>query len=91
MLCKCIGIHHSVYYYHSKHKENSYQIANEKLDDEIKKIFEESKQRYGSPKITKVLNSKGMKASQKRVARRMRKLGLRSIVVKKYNHNGKKK
>lgn len=91
MLCKCIGIHHSVYYYHSNHKENSYQIANEKLDDEIKKIFEESKQRYGSPKITKVLNSKGIKTSQKRVARRMRKLGLRSIVVKKYNHNGNKK
>lgn len=29
-----------------------------------------------------------MKVSQKRVARRMKKLGLRSIVVKKYNHSG---
>ena len=61
------------------------------MDIEIKKIFEESKQRYGSPKIIKVLNSKGIKASQKRVARRMKKLGLRSIVIKKYNHNGNKK
>ena len=29
-----------------------------------------------------------MKVSQKRVARRMKILGLRSIVVKKYNHSG---
>ncbi len=86
MLCKCIGIHHSVYYYHCNHKENSYQIANEKLDIKIKRIYEESKKRYGSPKITKVLNSEGIRVSQKRVARRMKKLGLRSIVVKKYNH-----
>ena len=71
--------------------ENSYQIANQKLDVEINKIFEESKNRYGSPKITKVLKSKGIKVSQKRVARRMKKLGLRSIVVKKHNHNGNKK
>ena len=91
MLCKCIGIHHSVYYYHCNHKENSYQIANEKLDIEIKRIYEESKKRYGSPKITKVLNSGGIKVSQKRVARRMKKLGLRSIVVKKYNHKSSNK
>ena len=29
-----------------------------------------------------------MKVSQKRVARRMKELGIRSIVVKKYNHSG---
>ena len=90
-MCKCVNIHHSVYYYHCNHKENSYQIANEKLDIEIKRIFEESKKRYGSPKITKVLDSEGIKVSQKRVARRMKKLGLRSIVVKKYNHKGSNK
>ena len=52
-------------------------------------IFNESKCRYGSPKITKVLNNQGIKVSQKRVARRMKFLGLRSIIVKKFNHAGK--
>lgn len=88
MLCKCIGIHHSVYYYHCKHKENIYQIANKQLDEQIKKVYYGSKQRYGSPKITKVLNNDGITVSQKRVARRMKKLGLRSIIVKKFNHSG---
>ena len=55
------------------------------------KVYKESKCRYGSPKITKVLNNNGIKVSQKRVARRMKILGLRSITVKKYNHAGASK
>ena len=88
MICKCLNIHYSVYYYHQNHHTNSYKVANQKLDSDIKKIYDESKGRYGSPKITKVLESKGIKVSQKRVARRMKFLGLRSIIVKKFNHAG---
>ena len=43
------------------------------------------------PKSQKVLNSQDIKVSQKRVARRMKELGLRSIIVKKFNHSGSKK
>lgn len=57
----------------------------------IKKIYEESKCRYGSPKITKTLNNQGVKVSGKRVARRMKLLGLRSITIKKYNHSSSSK
>ena len=89
LLCKCIGIHHSVYYYHCNHTTNSYKESNRELDVKIKRIFDESKCRYGSPKIAKVLNNQGIKVSQKRVARRMKFLGLRSITVKKFNHSGK--
>ena len=91
MLCKCLSIHHSVYYYHCNHKENSYEIANKKLDIDIDRIYNESKKRYGSPKITKALNSEGIMVSQKRVARRMQIIGIRSIIVKKYNHAGNSK
>ena len=90
-MCKCLGIHHSVYYYHCNHQTNSYKIANQKLDVEIKKIYDKSKGRYGSPKITKVLNNKGIKISQKRVVRRMNFLGIKSIIIKKYNYAGNSK
>ena len=90
-MCKCLGIHHSVYYYHCNHTTNSYKESNRELDVEITRIFNESKCRYGSLKITKVLNNQGMKVSQKRVSRRMKVLGLRSITVKKFNHAGKSK
>ena len=90
-LCKAVKLHHSVYYYHKKDRENSYKKANEELDQKIKQEFEKSKKRYGSPKITEILNKKGLKVSQKRVARRMKKMELKSIIVKKYNHSGTKK
>ena len=91
MLCKAVKLHHSVYYYHKQNKENSYKKANEELDRKILEEFEKSKRRYGSPKITKILNKQGSKVSQKRVARRMKALGIKSITVKKFNHNGNKK
>ncbi len=75
-----------MYYYHQNHQTNSYKIANQKLDVEIKKIYDESKGRYGSPKIAKALKNKGINVSQKRVSRRMKFLGLRSITIKKFNH-----
>lgn len=80
-----------MYYYHRNHTTNSYKEVNQQLDEQIKSIFYESKKRYGSPKIAKVLNEQGIKVSQKRVARRMKLLGLRSIIVKKFNHSGMSK
>ena len=80
-----------MYYYHCNHITNSYTVANQQLDEQIKSIFYKSKKRYGSPKITKVLNEQGITVSQKRVARRMKLLRLRSITVKKFNHSGKSK
>lgn len=90
-LCKTVKLHPSVYYYHKQNKENSYKKANEELDKKIIEEYEKSRKRYGSPKITKMLNKQGIKVSQKRVARRMKVLGLRSITIKKFNHNGNKK
>ena len=58
---------------------------------EIIRVFNESKGRYGSPKITKILNEQGIKVSQKRVGRRMKTLGLRSITITKINHSKKSK
>lgn len=90
-LCKTVKLHHSVYYYHKQNKKNSYKKANEELDKKIIEEYEKSRKRYGSPKITRILNKQGIKVSQKRVARRMKVLKLRSITVKKFNHNGSKK
>ena len=61
------------------------------LDTEIIRIYNDSKGRYGAPKITQKLRQLGFTASQKRVGRRMRILKLRSITIKKYNHAGTSK
>ncbi len=61
------------------------------MDAEILDIYYSSNGIYGAPKITKILNNRGFKVSQKRVSRRMKKLGIRSIVTKKFNHEGNRK
>lgn len=66
------------------------KINNQKFRETIKDVFEENKKRYGAPKLQKVLESLGIKASLKRVQRYMAELGLRSIVVKKYRHYSSK-
>ena len=72
LLCKVLNVTRSDYYYHTKNPMNSYKEANQKLDVEIKRVYDDSRGRYGSPKITKQLNNEGIKVSQKRVARRMK-------------------
>lgn len=59
----------------------------EEFSRQVKQIFDESKQRYGAVKICRILNQKGIPCSLKRVQRHMAKQGLRSVVVKKYNHH----
>lgn len=68
-----VNLHHSVYYYHKQNRKNSYKTANIELDKKFKEKFEKSKKRYGSPQITKVLKSQGIKVSKKRATRRMKK------------------
>ena len=59
-------------------------IENQKIESTIKIIYQESKGRYGSPKITKELEHRGMIVSRPRVARMMRSEGIKSIIQKKY-------
>ena len=86
-----MNVSRSDYYYHLKNPTNSYTEENVKLDAQILDIYYESNMRYGSPKITKILNKRGINASQKRVARRMNNLNIKSIIIKKFNHSGSKK
>ena len=65
-------------------KPSQRQIENEMIDAEIREIYDGSKGRYGSPKITRELQDRGRKVDKNRVARRMREAGLRSKIRRKY-------
>ena len=49
-------------------------------------IYYDIKRRYGAPKIHHELLEIGWNVRLKRVQRRMAKLGIHSIVIKKYRH-----
>lgn len=74
----------STYYDHINRTTSKRACENALLRDEILAIYIESKKRYGAPKIHNVLLSKGYHLSVKRVQRRMKELGICSIVTKKF-------
>lgn len=83
-MCKVFKVSRSGYYDWLDRPQNERKKRKEQLSKRIKQIFLESRRLYGSPKITKVLQSEGERVSQKTVARIMKELGLRSRTVKKY-------
>ena len=50
----------------------------------IKKIYDWSKGRYGSPRVTKELQMRGIKVSRPFVAAIMKKKDLRSVTVRRF-------
>lgn len=65
-------------YYQSFHKQpNSYHVANEQLLQKIRVIYQESKGRYGAPKIFEILKQEGY-------TRIMKRSGIQSNTTKKF-------
>ena len=86
-MCKVFKLSRSGYYDWRNRKPSARQVENKQIIGQIKQVYEDSKKRYGSPKITKELVSNGWKISRPRVARIMRSNGIRSIVSKKFKVN----
>lgn len=83
-MCKALQVSRSGYYNWLQQRPSHRSIQGEQLLQDIKEVYHGSKQRYGSPKVTEDLHDMGWKVSRQRVARIMRKEGIRSIVTKKF-------
>ena len=83
-MCKAFKVSKSGYYQWLQRKPSARAVESQKIKGMIKSIYESSKGRYGSPKITVELEKTGLKISRPRVARMMKSEGIRSIVRKKY-------
>lgn len=83
-MCKLFKVSRSGYYDWMQRKPSMRLLENQKVRHEIQMIYQHSKKRYGSPKITKELRDRGWSISRPRVARIMRSEGIRSIICKKF-------
>lgn len=84
MMCNILNISKSSYYNWLKGGISNRNLKNNVLSKVIKDIFENSKQTYGSPRITVELRKLGHQVSRPKVARLMKSLGLKSKVKNKY-------
>ena len=83
-MCKVLQVSKSGYYKWLKSSPSKRAMQNKVLTDQIRQIYQRSKQTYGSPRITYELRVYGFDISRPRVARLMRKAGIRSKVRRKY-------
>ena len=83
-MCKVLKVSKSGYYKWAKSCPSKRFVANKELTEQIRQIYQLSKQTYGSPRITKALHDRSYRVSRPRVARLMRKAGISSKVRKKY-------
>lgn len=83
-MCEVLGVSTSGYYAWYNRPKSEQKKRRDLLTARIKRIHLESREIYGSPKITKILKSQGVNVSQKTVTRIMKENQIRSKTVKKY-------
>lgn len=80
----------STYYEALVHVPSNKEIEYNRFGEQVKDTFFKNKQIYGATKLHHILNTEGVPCSLKRVQRHMKRLELRSVVVKKYRHHSEK-
>ncbi|MCC9167221.1 IS3 family transposase [Pontibacter harenae] len=83
-MCKVFKASRSGYYDSLKGSISKRAKENEKLLDLIKEEHKKSKQRYGSPRITKALKNRAVQVSRPRVARLMKQAQIRAKMVRRF-------
>lgn len=81
-MCQVLQVSKSGYYKWLAHKPSARALYNQYLVTEIKQIHEQSKRRYGSPRIAKELAMRNIKASEVLVAKLIRIHAIISIIIK---------
>lgn len=81
-LCDALEVPRGTFYNHmfrNKKENKSYQFRRTKLCEQIRQIYDESRQIYGAKKISVVLKSRGVAVSDKMVSELMQEMNLTSI------------
>jgi putative transposase len=84
-MCRALEVSRSGYYAYKKRPKSQGRIKNEALLIEIRRVFVENKENYGSPRIWNDLNNvQGIRCSENRVARVIREAGIVAVQRRKF-------
>src|SRR5690554_1620653 len=83
-MCKLLEVSRSGYYAWCERPPSNRMKKRDELVKQIRKTHQESRELYGSPKITKALNHQGVLVSERTVSRLMTQHQIRSKTVCKY-------
>lgn len=83
-MLKTLGVSRSGYNTWLKHLPSGHQKRKDSVQTKIQKIYNDSKQNYGAPKITKELHDDGEVISERTVGKYMKEMGIKAQWVKPY-------
>lgn len=83
-MCQVLAVSRSGFYAWCARPISAREMANQALLVKIKRLFDQHKGRYGSPRIHRALRREGERCSHKRVARLMRQHELRARRKRSY-------
>jgi putative transposase len=84
ILCRCLRVTRSGFYAWQRRSESTHARDDRRLKVLVRASFEESKQRYGSPRVHEDLLEQDEHVSRKRVVRLMQEDGLHARLRKRY-------
>ena len=91
-MCRLYGVTRAGYYAWRTRGQSRRAQENEKLAERIQRVHLHSRHTYGSPRVYQALRSQGCEASENRVARVMRKHGIKARVATiRYTNPGLKR
>jgi transposase InsO family protein len=82
--CELLQVSRSAYYAHRTEQPSDRAAQDAELTEAIKQVHQESKGRYGAPRIHAELRRRGRRHGRKRVARLMRTEGVRGRTPKRW-------
>lgn len=83
-MCRVLDVTRSGYYAWKRRGESPRDEENRRLDTDLQRLYNFHKGRYGAPRLTLDLRAEGWRASRRRVAKRLRMLGLRAKAARKF-------
>ena len=78
VLCRVLGVSRSGYYAWRTRPTSRRRRADGQLEAQIRQVHAASRRTYGSPRVHAELRDQGVRCSQKRIARLMRRAGIRA-------------
>ncbi len=83
-MCRVLGVSRSGYYTWLNRPASQHAQGNSTLSEQIRVIYQESGARYGSPRIHRELQVRGLRCGKKRVARLMRQQQLHACNPRRF-------
>jgi len=83
-MCSLLKVSRSVFYNYCSKRESNRSKFDKVILEQIRQIHIDSRQTYGSPRISSVLHDKGYQISEAKVARMMKRNNISSITKKRY-------